>query len=113
MFQVRNELDFVASLATRYHSEMVPTGAARSHPMGGLSCWLLSCGDPMRGIMTILARGVGVSKADHMMPFGLVLSSHENTPWQYFGLKSPKAFLRESPKNLHSSGKMAGIEVGH
>lgn len=95
MFQDRNELDFVASFATRYHSEMVPDDS--SHPMGGLSCWLLACGDPRRGLVTILARGVGVSKADHMMPFGLVLSSHENTPWQCFRLKSPKSFSERIP----------------
>jgi hypothetical protein len=37
-------------------------------------------------------------------------------PWKYtlavFGLQTLKAFLREPPKNHHSSRKMAGIEVG-
>ena len=49
------------------------------------------------------SQSVGISKADHMIYFGL----GSVLPWKYtlavFGLQTLKAFLREPPKNHHSS----------
>lgn len=82
------------------------------HSMHWLSCWLLVCEDPVRGTVTILARGVGISKADHICLLGSILCSYEIYPGSVW-TETSQAFLRKSHKNPYISGKTAGIEAGN